>query len=67
MQATYEETLANFMKAEEIAPGAWKCNQLWIAKTLVKLNRKDEAKLWLETYGNDGGGKEKEIQNNYVT
>ena len=46
-QTSYEEALSYFMKAEKIEPGFYLSNQLSIAKCLISLGRKDEAKEWL--------------------
>lgn len=46
-ESTYEEALECFTKSENLRPNAWKSNQLMIAKTLVKMGKKSDAKSWL--------------------
>uniref|UniRef100_A0A023FET0 Regulator of microtubule dynamics protein 1 n=1 Tax=Amblyomma cajennense TaxID=34607 RepID=A0A023FET0_AMBCJ len=46
--STYEEALKHFLKAEEIKPNFYTRNLLMIAKTLLELNRKDEAVTYLK-------------------
>jgi len=45
---TYEEAHQCFLKAESIEPGFYAANLLMLAKTCIKLGKKDEAKHWLE-------------------
>ena len=45
--STYQEALDYFLKAEEAEPGFYVKNHLQIAKCLLALGRKDEAKEWL--------------------
>ncbi|XP_077503422.1 regulator of microtubule dynamics protein 1-like [Amblyomma americanum] len=46
--STYEEALKHFLKAEEIKPNFYTRNLLMIAKSLLELNRKDEAVTYLK-------------------
>lgn len=46
--ATLEETLAHFMKAEDLNPGKWKENLLFIAKCHIEFRQYEEAVRWLE-------------------
>lgn len=46
--SSYEEALKHFQKAEEIKPHFYRRNLLMIAKTLLELNRKDEAVTYLQ-------------------
>lgn len=46
--STYEEALQHFQKAEKIKPHFYRRNLLMIAKTLLELNRKEEAVTYLK-------------------
>lgn len=46
-QASLEEALEYFEKAENLKSGFWMVNHLKIAQVMHMLNRKDEAKEWL--------------------
>jgi len=46
--STFEEALGFFGKAEENNPGWYRPNQLMLGKTYMKLNKKDEAIVYLE-------------------
>ena len=46
-EATYEEALEHFMKAEAQSPGFWMVNRLKIAQTQDALGNKQEARKWL--------------------
>lgn len=45
--ASFEEALVFFERAEAIDPGFWKKNQAMLGASLVKLGRKAEAAAWL--------------------
>jgi tetratricopeptide (TPR) repeat protein len=45
--ASFEEALGFFERAEAIDPGFWKKNQAMLGASLVKLGRKAEAAAWL--------------------
>ena len=46
--SSFEEALDCFKRAEEVEPGFYSMNWLYLAKTLMKLNRKSEATHWLD-------------------
>nr|XP_037284618.1 regulator of microtubule dynamics protein 1-like isoform X2 [Rhipicephalus microplus] len=46
--STYEEALKHFQQAEKIKPNFYRRNILMIAKTLLELNRKEEAVTYLK-------------------
>ena len=46
--SSFEEALDCFKRAEEEEPGFYSMNWLYLAKTLIKLNRKSEATHWLD-------------------
>ncbi|KAL1439813.1 hypothetical protein MTO96_009660 [Rhipicephalus appendiculatus] len=46
--STYEEALKHFQQAEKIKPHFYRRNILMIAKTLLELNRKEEAVTYLK-------------------
>merc|ERR1719318_1687266 len=46
-QSTYDEALEYFLRADELN-SEWTENTIFIAKCLVALGRKDEAKTWLD-------------------
>jgi len=45
--SSFDEALRHFMHAEKLSPGFWSKNELMIAKCYVKLEKMEEAKLWL--------------------
>ncbi|KAL4238374.1 Regulator of microtubule dynamics protein [Mactra antiquata] len=45
--ATIEETLVHFLKADELNPGKWKENILFIAKCYIEMRQYKEAVKWL--------------------
>ncbi|KAJ8308602.1 hypothetical protein KUTeg_013476 [Tegillarca granosa] len=46
--STAEEALQHFMEAENLNPGVWKENMLYIAKCYIEVGKYKEAKEWLE-------------------
>lgn len=44
--SSYEDALTAFIQCDRLKP-QWKDNYLWIAKTLIQLKRKPEAKEWI--------------------
>lgn len=46
--ATAEEALDHFLKAEQLNPGKWKENTLYIVKCCIELRKYKEVKMWLE-------------------
>ncbi|XP_052271145.1 regulator of microtubule dynamics protein 1-like isoform X2 [Dreissena polymorpha] len=45
--ATIDETLTHFLKADELKPGAWKDNHLFVAKCYIEKRMYKEAVKWL--------------------
>lgn len=45
--ATIEETVTHFLKADELNPGKWKENILFIAKCYIEMRQYQEAVKWL--------------------
>ncbi|KAI6653495.1 Regulator of microtubule dynamics protein 1 [Oopsacas minuta] len=50
--SSFEEALECFKKAEDQQPGFYSMNWLFLAKTLIKMNRLSEAKHWLDKLSN---------------
>jgi len=46
--STYEEGLAYFLKAEEVEPGFYSMNFLYLGKTYQRLSQKDKAREYLQ-------------------
>eukprot|EP00511_Aplanochytrium_stocchinoi_P001684 CAMPEP_0204829280 /NCGR_PEP_ID=MMETSP1346-20131115/7383_1 /ASSEMBLY_ACC=CAM_ASM_000771 /TAXON_ID=215587 /ORGANISM="Aplanochytrium stocchinoi, Strain GSBS06" /LENGTH=245 /DNA_ID=CAMNT_0051958935 /DNA_START=167 /DNA_END=904 /DNA_ORIENTATION=+ len=44
--SSFEEALVYFQRAEEVEPGFWNKNTLYVAKTYEKLGNKQKAKEW---------------------
>eukprot|EP00051_Salpingoeca_urceolata_P007854 m.101111 g.101111 ORF g.101111 m.101111 type:complete len:335 (+) comp15439_c0_seq3:646-1650(+) len=47
-EVTYDEALTHFEDAEKVEPGFYTTNRMMLGKTLARLNRKEEARNWLE-------------------
>lgn len=45
--SSYEEALSHFQEAEKLEPNFFSKNHVMLGKTLLKQNKKDEAKVWL--------------------
>ncbi|KAL5272694.1 hypothetical protein ACHWQZ_G000773 [Mnemiopsis leidyi] len=61
-QSSYDEALKYFLRADELN-SEWVENTLFIAKCLIALGRKEEAKSWLDRVDKQGqGGVENEVQ-----
>eukprot|EP00794_Sanderia_malayensis_P019057 gene19057-20971_t len=44
---TYSEAEEHFLHAEKIDPGFYTANQLMLAKTYLRLGKKDQARIWI--------------------
>lgn len=50
--SSYDEALGHFQKAEELEPNFYSQNHLLLGKTLLRQNKKEEAKKWLDKAAN---------------
>jgi hypothetical protein len=45
--SSFDEALKAFLRSDELKP-KWKDNYLWIAKVLIAMKKKTEAKQWID-------------------
>lgn len=51
--SSYEEALSHFQEAEKLEPNFFSKNHVMLGKTLLRQNKKDEAKVWLSKAVNE--------------